>query len=312
MRPKRDRTIAIVALAMIMAVVGLLGYVDWWRGSEDDGKKEPEPAAVPDWPGVETPLLYQEPGQVEREPFNVLFLVKGKTRNGQGKTYAWEAITVAHFDEALQKIALLSVPRNTYVEIAGKGKQTLDEAYGLGDTAFMRQVVKEITGMDMNFVMVLNEEQLARLVDLAGGIEFTVQDQVSDSRWGDLEPGTVRLGGTGVLLATVAPGYPGGEPARIRSQQALAIASANQVHRAGQQPGQAWTVNLGMEGVESDLSVEKGIRLLREFISWPVADISAGVAPGSSGTINGKSVYLLDQEKMEETAGSIEAGAKVP
>ncbi len=312
MRPKRHRTIAIVASAVIVAVVGLLGYIDWWRGSEDGGEKEPEPAMVADWPGVEMPPLYQEPGPVEQEPFNVLFLVKGKTRNGQGKTYVWEAIMVVHCDESLQKTALLSIPRNTYVEIAGQGKHTLDEVYGLGDTAFTRQVVKEITGMDMNFVVVLSEEQLARLVDLAGGIEFTVQEEVSDSRWGNLEPGTVRLDGTDVLLVTVAPGYPGGEPARIESQQALAIAAANQVHRAGQQPGQAWTVNLGMEGVESDLTVEKAIRLMREFISWPVVDISAGVAPGTGGTINGKSVYLLDQEKMEETARSIEASATVP
>lgn len=300
---------ALVILAIVVALVGLLGYFDWLRASRG---QEQDVVSSEDWPGVQLPSLTLEPRPVESRAFNILVLGLNHPSNGSSKSYVDDVVMVVHVDESLNKVVVLSIPRDTYLDIAGYGKRTLDEAYGLGGIPLVTKVVEDITGMRMRNYLVLKQEQFAWLVELAGGVEYTLQDDITDTRWGTLKAGAVLLDGTGALLVVASPNYPGGELGRIQARHAFLIAVANQAHRMAGQPGFAWLLNLASSELQTDLPLETFIQLAQEFGSWPVVDISAGIAPGSSGKIDGVSVYLLDRAKLKETVESIEASAAIP
>jgi LCP family protein required for cell wall assembly len=305
----RRALVLAAALAFALAVVALLGYLDWWRGSRS---QEPGAVSSGDWPGVQLPSLTPEAQPVEGQPFNILVLGLNHPRNGNGKSYVNDVVMVVHVDESLNKVAVLSFPRNTYLDIAGHGKRTLDEVYGLGGVPLVAKAVEDITNMRMRNYLAVNQEQFAWLVSLAGGVEYTLQEDVSDTRWGTLKAGAVLLDGTGALLVVASPNYPGGELPRIQARHAFLIAVANQAHRMAGQPGFAWLLNLASSELQTDLSLETFIQLAQEFGTWPVVDIGAGIAPGSSGKIDGVSVYLLDQARLKEMVESIEANAATP
>jgi LCP family protein required for cell wall assembly len=306
---RRTIATALVTLAVLLAVTGLLGYLDWLRSSRNS---ENAVETMGDWPGVQLPSLTPETQPVEGEPFNILVLGLNHPRNGNGKSYVNDVAMVVHVDESLKKVVVASFPRNTYLDIAGYGKRTLDEVYRLGGVPLVTKVLEDITNMRMRNYLVVNQEQFAWLVNLAGGVEYTLQEDVSDTRWGTLKAGAVLLDGTGALLVVASPNYPGGELPRIQARHAFLIAVANQAHRMAGQPGFAWLLNLASSELQTDLSLETLIQLAQEFGTWPVVDISAGIAPGSSGKIDGVSVYLLDQAKLKEMVESIEANAAIP
>lgn len=303
-----SRRTAIIVLAALVLLFMVVVAVDWWLLSPS-GKPAVEEAAG--WPDVPLPPLTAEPRPLENAPFNLLVLGLGSGAQGRTGADACDAVSLFHVDERLKRIALLSIPAGTYVDIQGYGKRTLGEVYGLGGIDLVEQVVEDITGMPVRNSLALEQEGFAWLVDMLGGVQFNLQEDVSDPRWGSLEAGPVLLDGNGALLVTCSNSYPG-ELDRIRARQAFLISAANQVHRAASQPAFAWLVNLGMDEFRTGLGIEEAIRLAREFGSWPVVDVSAGIAPGASGSIGNRDVYLLDPEKMEETVRSIEASATVP
>jgi polyisoprenyl-teichoic acid--peptidoglycan teichoic acid transferase len=305
----KNKTLSVSLLAILVILVGLAAGLDWWRGSRSE---EPSGVSSEDWPGVQLPSLALESRPVEDQPFNILVLGLNHPRNGSSKSYVYDVAMVVHVDESLNKVAVLSIPRDTYLDIAGYGKRTLDAVYGLGGVPLVTKVVEDITGMRMRNYLVLKQEQFAWLVDLAGGVEYTLQEDISDTRWGTLKAGATQLDGTGALLVIVSPNYAGGELQRIQVRHAFLIALANQAHRMAGQPGFAWLLNLTMSELQTDLSLETFIQLAQEFGTWPVVDVSAGIAPGSSGKISGVSVYLLDPAKLKEMARSIEASATIP
>ncbi len=297
-------------LAVLLLIFAAAAAFGWRQGARGRGPAPPDGEA---WPGVAMPALASSPQRLEEGPFNLLVLGSGGgSREGGAAGPALESVAVVHVDEGLKRVALLSVPVSTYVDLLGRGKHTLGEVYGLGGAELTRQVVEDVVGLPFRGHLELGQEGLAGLVEMLGGVEFNLEEDVADPRWGRLEAGPVLLDGIGVLLVTRSPRYPGGELQRIRAAQALAIAAANRFHGSASLPGAAWLLNLGLERVRTDLGTGEAVRLAREFGSWPVADLSAGTAPGTGGRIGAKAVYLLDREKMEEAVRSVNASATVP
>ncbi len=214
-------------IILLLVFVGVVA-VDWWLASRGG---EPAARELSEWPGVAPPSLTTAPGPLEEAPYNLLALGLGNgSQGGRPTGAACQSVTVVHVDERLKRMALLSIPTATYVDIQGYGKRTLAEAYGLGGVDLVEAVVEDITGMEMRNHLALGPEAFAGLVDLLGGVEFNLQEEVSDPRWGRLEAGPVLLDGIGALLVTESSSYPGGELDRIRARQAFAITAANQVH----------------------------------------------------------------------------------
>ncbi len=306
MFPMRGRRAAALLLAAVLAGSGAAAFL-WLRRGRESGKSEPG------WPGVERPPLTRQAPPNTGDDFNLLVVVLGTEGSGRDARTVADVTVLMRLDMRLKRAACLFMPRTTYLEIRDRGKVTLDELWSLGGLPLMKASLQDVTGLIIERHLVLRQEQLARLVDLYGEISFTLTETVSDPRAGTLQPGPVRLDGSGTAAVIAYKRYGGGELGRIAVQQSLMLSAAAQLHRAASRPAFAWTLSLAAAEMDTDLSTDSLLRLFREFSSWPVADLSVGTAPGVSGSLGGKrSVFLLDEAGLRDTVSSMLAAATVP
>ncbi len=285
----------------------LIDPLAWWREeSEGDSPQEA-------FPGVEEPALYP-PGEVlGSRALNVLILGldhgMGRPREGYERS---DVIMIAHVDGGRKKTCLLSIPRDSYVQIPGHGRSKINDAYALGGVELAVRTVEEVTGMDINRYLVLDFDEMRWLVDLFGGVQVTLDRPISDPKTGYIPSGSSLLNGEQALVMARSRDYPQGDLERVRQQQRLITQILYKGKDMAAYPGAAWFLSVALDSLESDLSREEVIGLAREFAAFPVVDVQGGVAPGRTGMAGSASVYFLDDARLRQLVRSIEEQCKVP
>jgi LCP family protein required for cell wall assembly len=143
-------------------------------------------------------------------PTTVLFLgtdvvYSGSRRNMKADKTAFtgrsDTILVARLDPVLNKVTMLSIPRDTTVHVPGSGRQKINAANALGGPQLAMETVTEFTGVPINHFVVLNVHALVELVDELGGITVEIPKKMKYKDRSaklniDLEPGPRKLDGT--------------------------------------------------------------------------------------------------------------------
>ncbi|GAA1628732.1 hypothetical protein GCM10009790_09020 [Georgenia ruanii] len=76
--------------------------------------------------------------------------------------------------------ALISLPRDTYVEIPGHGGNKLNAAYALGGAPLLVQTVEHLTGLTVDHYVQIGMGGVQQVVDAVGGVELCLDYNVSD------------------------------------------------------------------------------------------------------------------------------------
>ena len=110
------------------------------------------------------------------EPIQVL-LMGVSTDNGGKLT---DTIMIGSYDPKTQNASLLSIPRDTFVgknPKTGTGSDKINSLYQKGPEKTLEKV-NELTGLDIKYYMVIDNQALIKLVDVIGGVEFYVPDDM--------------------------------------------------------------------------------------------------------------------------------------
>ncbi|MFS0702436.1 LCP family protein, partial [Cellulomonas sp. 179-A 4D5 NHS] len=137
--------------------------------------------------------------------------------------------------------ALLSLPRDTYVEIPGQGPGKLNAAYSAGGAPLLVQTVEGLTGMTVDHYVEVGFAGFEQIVDAVGGVnlcsDLTVDDKDSGMVW---TPGCRDVGGTEALaFARMRKSDPDADIGRAERQQQLIGSISSRVQDPGLllQPG---------------------------------------------------------------------------
>jgi LCP family protein required for cell wall assembly len=302
--------VAVLVVCMVIAAACTVMLLDpWnWLNRGDDAAAGPGT-----FPGVEEPSLLAPAEPVSSTPFNVLILGldHGLGRPDEGNDRS-DVIMVAHIDEARQRACLLSIPRDSWVDIPGYHTAKINEAYEAGGPELAMQTVKQVTGMNIRNYLVLDFDEFRHLVDLFGGVQVTMEEPLNDPKVGYIPSGSQMLNGDQALVLARSRDYPTGDLIRVRQQQRLIIQILYKGKELAAYPGAAWFLSIALQPLETNLTADEVIRLAREFATFPAVDIQGGVAPGKLGTANGASVILLDSAKLKELVSSIQTTCTVP
>jgi LCP family protein required for cell wall assembly len=310
LRRKSLSKIAFLVLSLVFAAVCAVMLIDPWNWLDADGNAVAEAGA---FPGVEKPALVLPAEPISQEPFNILILGldHGLDRPDNGYERS-DVIMVAHIDEARGKVCLLSIPRDSYVDIPGNGKSKINEAYQVGGAELAVQTVEGVTGMDIRNYVVVDFDEFVWLVDLFGGVQVTMEEAIMDPKLGIIPAGSQVLDGQQALIMARSRDYPEGDLERVRQQQKLIIQILYKGKEIAAYPGAAWFLSVALEPLETDLTQDDVIRLARQFASFPVVDVQGGVAPGRTGMAGSASVIFLDEAGMLVLVTSIESQCIVP
>lgn len=108
----------------------------------------------------------------QKEPFSVLLLgadtgALGRTEQGRSDT-----IIVATVNPMKKKTTLVSLPRDTYVDIVGHHtKDKLNHAYAFGGTSMTIATVENLLDVPIDYYITVNMKGIESLVDAVGGIK---------------------------------------------------------------------------------------------------------------------------------------------
>ncbi|MGC0250354.1 LCP family protein [Pseudactinotalea sp. Z1748] len=138
--------------------------------------------------------------------------------------------------------SLISLPRDTYMEIPGHGWNKLNAAYSWGGPELLRASVESLTGIEVDHYVEIGMGGLANVVDAVGGVELCLDYDVSDrdSRL-EWEAGChISDGDTALAFARMRAADPMGDIGRtLRQQQVIqAITSTVADPALAVRPGQ--------------------------------------------------------------------------
>jgi LCP family protein required for cell wall assembly len=302
--------IAFLMLALTVAAICAVMLIDPWNWLNGDVDTVAESTA---FPGVEEPSLQPPAEPVSQQPFNVLILGldHGLDRPEDGNERS-DVMIIAHIDEAKGRACLVSIPRDSYVNIPGYRTSKINEAYQVGGPEIAVQTVEQLTGMDIRNHIVVDFDEFKWLVDLFGGVQVTLSEPLSDPKLGNIPAGSQVLDGDMALIMARSRDYPTGDLERVRQQQMLLIQILYKGKELAAYPGAAWFLSVAMEPLETDLTQDEVIRLARGFAANPVVDVQGGVAPGRIGSTGGASVYFIDEAKLQELVSSVQSMCLVP
>gem|GEM_PF-532750 len=104
----------------------------------------------------------------DKEPFSVLLLGVDERPNDRGRSDTMIVLTV---NPKTESVKMLSIPRDTYVEIVGRGtKDKINHAYAFGGVEMSVKTVENFLDIPIDYYIKINMEGFEEIVDAVGGI----------------------------------------------------------------------------------------------------------------------------------------------
>lgn len=117
---------------------------------------------------------------------------------------------------------MLSVPRDTLVEIPGEGEDKVNAAFAYGGPELMVDTLEGFTDRRIGNYVVINFDGVEQVVDAMGGITIDVREPIQFGEPGrnyDIQPGVQTLDGADALAYVRYRGGPTADIGRIERQQ---------------------------------------------------------------------------------------------
>ena len=86
-----------------------------------------------------------------------------------------DSIMVASIDTANNTAALISIPRDLWVNVPGHGYEKINAAYEQGGMSLLEQVVGQVTGLNMDYYALSDYTAFKDAVNAVGGITVDIQ-----------------------------------------------------------------------------------------------------------------------------------------
>ena len=145
-----------------------------------------------------------------------------------------DTIMVVHLNPAVKSANVISIPRDTLVNIPGRGQDKINHAYAYGGPELSRRSLEEFLGITIPYYVVIDIRGLANLIDELGGITVNVEKRMyyvdyAGGLYVNLWPGLQRLSGRDAVAYVRFRHDSDGDFGRIHRQQQFLSAIANEL-----------------------------------------------------------------------------------
>ena len=143
--------------------------------------------------------VFEFNGQKDKYGGTNILLIGSDTR-GEDSARS-DTIMIAQYHPEKKSYKLISIMRDTYVDIPNHGKNKINAAFALGGPELLRKTIKENFGVDTTYYAIVDFEGFVHLIDEAfpKGVEINVEKAMSEYIEVPLKPGLQRLDGEHLL-----------------------------------------------------------------------------------------------------------------
>jgi len=138
-----------------------------------------------------------EGADVQVGQINVL-LIGSDARDEDGRS---DTLMIAHYDQTTNNVKLISIMRDTYIEIPDYGMNKINAAFAFGGPELVRKTIKQNFDLDVNYYAVVDFKGFPKIIDLLApdGIEVDIPYEMSHGIGMTLKPGEQILHGNELL-----------------------------------------------------------------------------------------------------------------
>lgn len=214
------------------------------------------------------------------------------------------------------KPALISLPRDSYLQIPGHGRNKLNAAYALGGPKLLVQTVETNTGLRIDGYVEVSMQAFPKAVDAVGGIELCLKQPMKDAASkADFPAGCQTMTGAQALAySRMRKADPRGDLGRVERQREVIGAIAKQaVSPQTLLPWRYWALSDAGAGVVTKSSETSVLELLTAAAAFRTISAGKGISvtvPISSAdaqTAAGSSV-LWNTELARQMFGDLAKG----
>lgn len=237
---------------------------------------------------------------MERERSNVYLLLAGTDQRADEASRS-DTIIYAALRPVDRKIEMVSIPRDSLVEIPGYGEDKINAAMAYGGTELLQQTVENLVNNRVDHTVLINFESFADIIDAMGGIRINVEEDMYLPEEGiDLKAGEQKLNGHDALAFVRWRGDGTGDIGRMERQSEFMQALSEKVRHLT--PWRAamtlWTVQ---REIDTDMSILDILKLGWDFIGMSGDALEVQHFTYDTPYINGISYVILDDQSVDET-----------
>lgn len=230
-----------------------------------------------------------------------------------------DTIIVCSYNPKTGNASMLSIPRDTYVENGNykySAQNKINYLYNGGQTPEKTlEAVNEITGLDIKYYVLVDTAALRKLVDLIGGVEFEVPDDMDyDDYTQDLHIHLKK--GLQTLTGEQAEGvarfrhnndgssysyeYGNEDYGRMRTQRSLIVAVAKQTIKLKNVKEIGNMINIMKEDIKTNMDISSLIDYVPYAVNMDFDAIQTAQLPGESKLKYGGWFFFHDEEETLE------------
>jgi polyisoprenyl-teichoic acid--peptidoglycan teichoic acid transferase len=162
-------------LVLLFLVWGTLGYLSFSQGVDEANERLPRRAYN---------RLAPLNGSLLSTPSTTLVIgTDGGRAPGRGEARRSDSLMLLRTDPGKHRVTYLSIPRDLRADIPGYGSGKINAANQFGGPALTLATVRNLTGLPVHHVVVVDFDGFKDLIDALGGIEITVPRPILSNKF---------------------------------------------------------------------------------------------------------------------------------
>lgn len=307
-RKRRSKVLPVVLgiIASLMVFTCAYGLTSgWWFPGGSD------PVDLDDIPGL------KGKDSLDLEGFNVLLL--GTDDREAGDNYSrTDTIIVLNYNDKANRMSMLSIPRDTRVQIPGHGMDKINAANVFGGPELVTKTVSQLIGVPIEYYILTNFYGFKDIVDALGGVTLNVEKDMrhSEKAYGgefaiNLKKGEQRLDGDKALQYVRYRGDAYGDITRTGRQLKFLQALAEETMQARTVTRLHKLIPEIYENVETNMGLSQLLKLARAGKSMDSVEMVTQTLPGHFLDTAQGSFWAVDQDEARRVAAALFEEGKV-
>ena len=216
-----------------------------------------------------------------------------------------DAIAFATVDIDNKIVRVMSIPRDTRVQIPGKGWDKINHAYAYGGVEKLQETVVNFLGLPVNYYVLVNYDTFPSIIDLIGGVEVDVERRMvyndySGKLFINIPKGFQKLDGKNALHYVRFRHDAMGDIGRVKRQQEFIKAVLKKVQTPAMIPKIPELVQKAIEMVNSDMTPAQALQLASYLADLSGENLHFFTLPGKAAYISNLSYWIGTQRGLPQ------------